>query len=117
MSSIGIKIRIEGTEKQIEEAIRRLGHVFVVHRAPQLYESRSDPRIKFAYTRCYAYRDTDTLLDQLVAANDSLIELQIACGERSQEIDRLKEELGLIPKPRPFDAILSPRKLNGSRQI
>lgn len=109
MPKVGIGIRIEGTEEQIEEAIRRLNHVFEIHRAHRFYESRSDPEIKFAYVRCYVYRDTDTLLDQLAAANDYINELQIACGERSQEIDRLKEELGLMPKPKPYDAVLSPK--------
>lgn len=101
-------MRIEGTKAQIQEALRRLRHVFEVHEAPKLYDSRSDPEVKFCYLRCYTY-EIDSLLDQMEAASNYITELEARNGELELEIKRLKNALDILPKPGKSDAVLSPR--------
>lgn len=108
MARVSTRLRIEGTEVQIHEALRRLRHVFEVHEAPKLYDSRSDLSVKFCYLRCYTY-EIDSLLDQMDAANSYISELEARNGELELEIERLKDLLNILPKPGPGDAVLSPR--------
>lgn len=103
------KIQLEGTPQQIEEAIRRLRHVFEVSSPSRLYQSRRDPEIFCCYLRCYTYRDSDTLLEQLAVAQSEIAALEHELGELCLENERLMQELGLLPKPRPYDAVLSPK--------
>lgn len=108
MARVSTRLRIEGTETQIHEALRRLRYVFEVHEASKLYGSRSDPEVKFCYLRCYTYA-IDSLLDQMEAAHRYIAELEAQNGELGLEIERLKDALGILPKPGPGDAVLSPR--------
>lgn len=104
------RIRIEGTPQQIQEAIRRLRHCFEVSSVSIFYhQPQKDPEIFYCYLRCYAYKDTDTLLDQLSEAQAEITRLELQLGELCLENERLKQELGLLPKPRPYDAVLSPK--------
>lgn len=104
------KIRLQGTEAQIEEAIRRLRHVFEVSNVSQLYDERSDPdgAVKFCYLRVYA-REKVTLLDQLIAAHADFNELHEETHELRMRVRELETKLGLLPTPHPQDVVLSPK--------
>lgn len=54
-------------------------------------------------------RDTDignSLSDQLQALKYQYNQLEAEFSETANECIRLKQELGAIPKPRPWDAVL-----------
>lgn len=102
------RMRIEGTVAQIDEALRRLRHVCCVIEHPKLYDSRTSAEVKFCYLTMKD-SEPDTLLQQLEAARRDVAQLESALGELSQELEALKAEKGLIPKPRAWDAVLSPK--------
>ena len=104
MKSLGI--RLEGTEEQIEEGYQRLRQVFDISNPSRLYDQRNDPSgaVKLCYYRAYLYQST--LLDRLMAAQRDLEESQQLVGELELEIERLREKLGALPKPKPTDVVL-----------
>lgn len=108
MALKGTGLRIEGTREQIDDMLRRLGQVSQFAHPKKLYDSRRDADVKIAYVRCYSY-DPVTLLNQLEAAHSNLADLERQLGEALLLIDQLREQLGLIPRPRLGDAVLSPK--------
>lgn len=102
--SKSVGIRIEGTAEQIEETERRLNHVIWLSDGKQ-YPSKQCPGLTLVYYRGYFY-EKDTLLDQLAAALADLQALEERVGELLQENEALKHELDLLPKPKPYDAVL-----------
>lgn len=109
MPLISTKIRIEGTPEQIEEALKRIKHVFVVSGVSRPFKIDRDPETRLVYLRCYTYRNSDTLLEQLQAAQSDIKDLETKNGELELEVERLQQQLGILPRPRPHDAVLSPR--------
>ena len=99
-----VYIRLQGTTDQLQETRRRSSHVIHLSNLNE-YPSRMDPNIKLAYYRGYFY-EKDTLLDQLEAAMADLRELELQKRQLEQENAELKRQLGLVPQPRPYDAVL-----------
>ena len=104
MSPASIGIRLEGTAEQIEEMQRRMDRVIFLSDSKE-YPSKHVPGIVLAYYRGYFY-EKETILDQLEAAIQDIQALEQRLGELLLENEALKEQLNLIPKPKPYDAVL-----------
>jgi len=100
-----VGVRLEGTEEQLGEALKRLKLVADVSE-PKLYESRRSSEALLLYCRLYFHADRPSLADQYWASQRQIQEMQELLGESSFEIERLREALNLAPKPRPFDVVL-----------
>ena len=57
------------------------------------------------YYRGHFYQK-DTLLDELEANRSYILELEERLGRLLLENEALKQQLGLIPQPEPYDVVL-----------
>lgn len=102
-----IGVRLEGTEPQLIEGVRRLKQVFTLAVSNKLYQSQFNPDTKAQYFRAYCYPDSDQcLLEQLEAAHRRNQELEEIIGEQELEIERLMQKLGELRSPEKFDVVL-----------
>lgn len=106
MAIKGTKIRVNGTKDQINEAVERLRNVFTLSSISTLYPSRKDDTY-CCYLLCYT-SEPNTLLNQLKAALADVSVLGEDNAELQNENQRLKQELGMVPKPQRGDMVLSP---------
>lgn len=101
-----VGIRIEGTEQEIKEVLRRFNHIFdtVTSSSERFYDSRRATE-KLYYCRTYWFSKA-SLLDQLEAVQITVRDLEAQNGELLLEIERLREQLRIMPQPQPHDAVL-----------
>lgn len=97
-------IRVEGTPEQLDEALQRLKTVFHL-KGGKRYESIQNPELFYTYLRAYIY-EPNTLLNRAQASEAEVQRLAEVIGELERENQRLKEQLGLVPTPRPGDVVL-----------
>lgn len=106
-------LRIECTLAEIEEIERRLRHVFHTNDLSKAWESRNKAsdgtKLYLYYQRIYMY-EQDTLLDQLLAAQKYANDLVIEREELLAQIAQLKQQLGELPQPKPYDAVLGGKR-------
>ena len=107
-------LRIECTLAEIDEIERRLRHVFHTNDRSKEYKTQfktsSDPTpLFYFYHRIYMY-EKDTLLDQLLAAQKYANDLVIEREELLAQIAQLKQQLGELPQPKPYDAVLGGKR-------
>lgn len=101
-------LRIECTPEEIDEIERRLRHVFHTNDLSKPYPNRyqtSKEQLKRYFLRIYMY-EKDTLLDQLLAAQSYANDLVVEREELLAQITQLKQQLGELPQPKPYDAVL-----------
>ena len=104
-------IRIEGSEADIQEILKRLEYVLPISKvATKLYPSRTDPNIKFCYLRVYIYNEgRDDLHSRFLAAQRDIQEYQMEKVELLANISELESQLGILPQPKPYDVVLGDR--------
>ena len=107
---VSVGLRIEGDPDKIREFIRRLRMVGNVTVPSICWVNVRSPWGILVYARVNLNdprdNETSTLYDRLEVARYEINELAAQLGETIEERDRLKQELGQLPKPRPYDAVL-----------
>ena len=102
-------IRIEDTPEKCKEVIRRFRHILSVSSVKGPYESKwSTSGEERWYLRAYA-DGKDSLFDQFEAAQRDYAELTVKYGDLLKDYNKLKQQLGLLQEPRPYDAVISPK--------
>lgn len=103
-----MRIRLEGTSEDLQEAYSRLQYIFSdINWAKQKdYDKPNTDNTKYRYLRCYYY-DRNSLLDQLFAAQATIRDLEILVGMLELEILDLKSK----PRPLPTDVVLGSTKI------
>lgn len=107
-------IRIEGSEADIQEVLKRFEYILPISRvAPKLYPSRQDPNIKFCYLRLYINdRDKYDLHSRFLSMQDDIQKYQTEQVELLAKIRELERQLGVLPHPKPYDAVLGGNQTN-----
>lgn len=102
-------VGIQGSPEYVADFINRIA--YIAHIAQRNYpKDKGNGEISVSLT-CYTSHDRHlinptNLADMLKAADIEIQELSAALGEAELEIQRLRQELDQLPKPRPYDVVL-----------
>ncbi len=109
-------IRIDGSKKEIAEALRRLHSVFHVNDKDNYFEKKDKwgniiEGEFYCYIRAYTY-DKDCTFDLMESYKKDVDELTEKLAAAQSTIERLRQKLGEIPQAKRGDMVLSPRHRN-----
>ena len=107
---VSVGIRLTGDLDKVNKLIERLRIVAHVNDPSVPYENDKSPYGVDVYLRAYLYSGLagETLYDQLECAKEEIRQLEAELGEAYLKIEDLNKKWDNTPKPRPYDAVLSP---------
>lgn len=113
---VSVGLRLEGDPAKIRLLLKRLELVGSTTWPSYCYVNTHPPYGVQVYARVNLnsqQAEALTLYDQLMVAREEVDELSQQLGEKNLECQKLKQELGMVRKPKPGDAVLGGKKYTG----
>lgn len=111
-------IGIQGSPERVEDFVKRLGYICqITKRRPT--KDKGEGQISVSVTCYTSYGDAEpsNLVDIVAAQDNQIQELQTTVGQLELEVQRLKQELAILPKPRPYDVVLGSQNVSPARNF
>lgn len=112
-----VQIRVQGSPEKLKEAIDRIRRVLSVTKQSDPYPSTKHTGEYLVYITAYLYKNgiPHTFEEEYLSFKQECLELEARLGELSLENEKLREQLGQLPQPDKYSAVLGSKHHHGLR--